>query len=127
MADITGPIRTLPGALHKVPEGATCDTHSDVPATHRVQGETDSFGSELNDMCAACFAAHQVAMTAYREEQATGCCDWCRGHAVDLRNHRDLEEGSCGPVYRVCGACRRKEREALEAELADSVDYFDDY
>jgi hypothetical protein len=51
MADVTGPISTLPGAVHRVPEGATCDEHPDRPAVLRVQGETDSFGSETIDYC----------------------------------------------------------------------------
>lgn len=125
MAEVTGPIRSLPGACHAVPNGTMCDDHPNVPATHRVQGETDSFGSELNDMCAACFTQHQASMAAYREEAATGCCDWCKQRATDLRDRRDWEEGSCGRVYRVCGACVRKENERLTEELGDSVEYFD--
>ena len=53
MADVTGRISTLPGSGHKVPDGTMCDNHPDRLATHRVQGETDSFGSEMNDMCDA--------------------------------------------------------------------------
>lgn len=31
-----------------------CDDHPDRPATHRVQGETDSFGCEYIDWCQEC-------------------------------------------------------------------------
>lgn len=31
-----------------------CDDHPDVPAVARVQGETDSFGCEMHDLCQAC-------------------------------------------------------------------------
>ena len=44
MADVTGPISTLPGSRHRVPDGQSCDTHSDRFAVYRIQGETDSTG-----------------------------------------------------------------------------------
>ena len=47
MADVTGPISSLPGSGHSVPDGAMCDEHPDRPAVARVQGETDSFGCEM--------------------------------------------------------------------------------
>ena len=88
MADVTGPISSLPGSAHRVPRGAHCDEcdneisnrlgdewrasrqdsekswwndpelkrrHDEElalhPATHRMQGDTDSFGSEMMDLC----------------------------------------------------------------------------
>ena len=55
MADISSSrVSTRSGSHHKVPEGATCDDHPDRPATHRVQGETDSFGCEYIDWCQEC-------------------------------------------------------------------------
>jgi hypothetical protein len=52
MADVTGPISTLPGSSHHdVPDGMMCDDHPDRPAVTRLQGETDSFGSEMHDLC----------------------------------------------------------------------------
>lgn len=106
MAEVTGPISTLPGAHHSVPDGATCDTHPDRTAVVRVQGETDSFGAELNDLCAECLAE----LRAYEAspEASTGRCDWCKQHATDLRDKRDWEEGTAGRVYRVCGACANR-------------------
>jgi hypothetical protein len=94
-----------------------CDDHPDRPATHRVQGETDSFGCELNDMCDECYATHKTAMAAYREEARTGECEWCKSLATDLRDRRDFEEGSCGRVYRVCGACVVRQNREAEEEL----------
>jgi len=32
-----------------------CDDHQDRPATHRIQGETDSFGCEYIDWCDECY------------------------------------------------------------------------
>jgi hypothetical protein len=112
MADVTGPISTLPGTEHKVPEGTMCDDHPDRPATHRVQGETDSFGSEMADMCDECYAK-------YREEvknaDTSGACEWCKNHADKLRLRRDYKEGLYGRVYQVCDECIKKENERVAA------------
>lgn len=117
MADVTGPIRSLPGsAHHRVPAGAMCDEHDDRVAVARVQGETDSFGSEMYDMCQECWDAFKARD---RTEERTGCCDWCHKSATDLRSHRDLDEGMSGPVYRVCGACIARETAALAEELEE--------
>jgi hypothetical protein len=125
MAEVTGPISTLHGAHHAVPEGVMCDEHTDRPATHRVQGETDSFGCELIDMCDECHVAHKVEMAAYREEARRGQCEWCKGTATDLRDRRDPDEGSYGRVYRVCGACVKRQNEEAEEEL-ERYGYYDD-
>jgi hypothetical protein len=95
---------------------ATCDDHPDRPAVKRVQGETDSFGAEYIDMCQECLDAFRNRDTT---EEQTGSCDWCGGSATDLRSRRDWEEGSSGPVYRVCGACVTKENKRMAEELDD--------
>jgi hypothetical protein len=128
MADVTGPISTLPGSRHATPEGTMCDDHPDRPAVQRIQGETDSFGSEMHDLCQECLDEHLAAEAQYRAEARKGCCDWCKREATDLRNRRDFEEGMCGPVYRVCGACVKAENERLQEELDEyRNDYDDDY
>lgn len=118
MADITGPISTIPGSRHVSPEGAMCDDHPDRPAVARVQGETDSFGSEMYDLCQEC-------LDAFRAESRTAHCDWCKGEAV-VRPTRDTDEGLSGPVYYVCTPCYDKQQAAIRAEL-DDYDYYDDY
>lgn len=118
MADVTGPISTLPGSSHSVPKGTMCDAHPERPAIARIQGETDSFGSEMHDCCEEC--VKEIRSTPRR----VGVCDWCKAKNVETRPHRDFEEGLYGPVYDVCAECRRKEIEALEAELDD---YYDEY
>ncbi|MGY3482322.1 hypothetical protein ACVW1C_000205 [Bradyrhizobium sp. USDA 4011] len=115
MADVTGPISTLPGSGHRLPDGTMCDRHSDRPAVARIQGETDSFGSEMNDLCQGCLGAHRSY--ARSPEARSGRCDWCKQSATDLRNARDIDEGSAGPVYRICGACHQKQHEAIQEEL----------
>jgi hypothetical protein len=115
MGDVTGPICTLPGASHALPAGTMCDDHPDRPAVARIQGETDSFGSELWDLCEECRDKMQEA----KRQPITGRCDWCTSDANDLRPHRDYEEGSSGRVYDVCAGCRKREAERLQAELDD--------
>lgn len=115
MADVTGPIHTLPGAAHAVPPGTMCDDHPDRPAVARIQGETDSFGAELIDCCAECNDALRASIRAPRD----GWCDWCKTMAKDIRDHRDFEEGRGGPVYQVCARCRDREAQRLDAELGD--------
>ena len=127
MADVTGPISTLPGARHSVPKGQMCDQHGDRPAIARIQGETDSMGSEMNDMCQECLDQH-IAWKNSPEaaEHRKGICEWCKNPADDLRDRRDFEEGMSGRIYRVCGACVKRENEELVAEMAEHEDTLDD-
>ena len=122
MSYVTGPCSTLPGSHSSSPSGVTCDNHSDRPAIHRVQGETDSFGCEGFDFCQECYDRHKELMDQHKKEAATGICDWCGEVATDLRKRRDFEEGSCGRLYDVCGNCVRKENEACQAELEEYGD-----
>ena len=124
MSEVTGPISTLPGAGHSLPDGAMCDQHPDRPAVARIQGETDSFGAELNDMCAECLAEHRRYM---REGDHSGRCDWCKEHAQRLWNRRDIDEGSYGPVYRICKACDDKYEAALRREMDEWRDRYGDW
>lgn len=123
MADITGPISTLPGAAHSVPTGTMCDDHPDRPAYRRIQGETDSFGSELFDMCEECFKEYNEANA---NVDTSGHCDWCKTLVPKLFNRRDYEEGSCGPVYQVCAGCWSNYLDRVHAELDDAADDYDD-
>lgn len=135
MADVTGPISTLPGASHAVPKGMECDYHPGRPAVARIQGETDSFGCEMEDICQECVDARRAyrcseAGKAEAVESRNGACDWCKEMATDLRNARDYDEGMCGPVYRVCGGCIKRQNEAIEEELSRYEpldDWGDDY
>ena len=122
MSDVTGPISTLPGASHSLASGAMCDEHPEVPAVARIQGETDSFGSEMHDLCADCLAEYRKEVAASR----CGTCDWCKRDATDLRPRRDYDEGMCGRVYDVCGACVKAENARASEEL-ESMGYYDDW
>lgn len=107
-----------------------CDDHPDRPAIARVQGETDSFGSEMHDMCQECLDKHRAHLTSDEAmERRIGICEWCNNSAEDLRNARDYDEGMCGRLYRVCGACIKRVNEEAAAELdeMESFDFSDDY
>jgi len=121
MADVTGPISTLPGSGHSVPEGQTCDFHPDRPAVARIQGETDSMGSEMNDCCQEC----SDTIKAHAKEARTGVCDWCKLQVSDLRPARDYDEGMSGRVYDVCGRCVRKQTEEATQWLREYDDEVD--
>lgn len=76
MADSsTSRVFTRAGSHHKVPIGATCDVHSDILATHRVQGETDSFGCEYIDWCSECYSKHLEYVRYNPPERALVCED----------------------------------------------------
>lgn len=115
MGDVTGPISTLPGTIFGSDPGAKCDSHPRRKAVRRVQGETDSFGSEMTDMCQECLDEFKE----HKKQARVGVCDWCREEATDLRPRRDFEEGLAGPVYEVCGACIKRQNDELREEADD--------
>ena len=78
---VTGPISTLPGATGAPYEGAVCDEHPDRPAVMRVQGETDSMGSEQLYMCQACYDAYKADRERLNGGAYLGHCGRCGGHA----------------------------------------------
>lgn len=126
MADITGPISTLSGALHAVPAGTMCDEHPDRPAVARVQGETDSFGSEMHDLCQECLDKDRDwEKSDEAAEWRKGKCEWCKNDVTDLRDARDYDEGLHGRVYRVCAACKKRQEDDARADLDSHGDAYD--
>lgn len=117
MAETTGPIGTLPGAVHILPPGTMCDVHPDRPAVARIQGETDSMGSELNDCCQECVDEIRNA------PPTKSTCDWCKTKDVVTVPKRDYEEGMNGPVYQVCRPCVERYNKRQLEELEDEGYY----
>lgn len=113
MAHVSGPTSTLPGSLHKLPPGTMCDDHPTIAAYARVQGETDSMGAEYLDLCYTCYQKVKD-----QDSIQDGTCEWCHNHSDKLRHHRDLDEGSCGPVYLVCPACIHRENESAQEDFS---------
>jgi len=108
----------MPGSSHSFPAGSMCDMHPKMPAVKRIQGETDSFGAEYFLACQDCVGLFRN----YREQQldTEQYCDWCKAMKKRVVKHRDMDEGSSGPVYNVCGDCRSKESERAAEELEES-------
>jgi hypothetical protein len=75
-------------------------------------------------VCKECLDADRAY--ARSAEARTGKCDWCKKDAIDLADTRDYEEGMAGPVYRVCGSCRKRRNDEDRAEL-DRHDDWGDY
>ena len=119
-----GPVSTMPGSSHHLPEGTRCDRHDDRPAVTRMQGETDSFGCEYVCMCQECLDEYRAHMEA--ERNAEHCCDWCKALKTNVRPYRDMDEGSAGPLYQVCGDCRAKDQQRFAEELDDEPYSYDD-
>jgi hypothetical protein len=119
MAHVSAWVSTLPGSMHKLPEGTTCDRHPERLAVVRIQGETDSFGAEFIDCCAEC----RDEIANYKD---VGRCDYCKGENLELIPHRDYDEGSYGPVYRICRACKKHSNDEYRELDSEYDDYFDD-
>lgn len=123
MAEVTGPISSMPGHRHDFPDGTMCDVHPDRPAVARIQGETDSFGCEMADCCAECLAEMRAELAAPN----IGDCAWCSATSVERVQTRDYEEGMCGPIYHVCYACKERQTAQIEQDLRAYDDhYYDD-
>lgn len=89
------------------------------PATHRLQGETDSFGAEYHYLCAEHLAAYR---TSQENADKSGHCDWCHQEKPVVSPRRDVDEGMNGPVYDVCDDCIRKQNETIDRDNS-----YDDY
>ncbi|MHA2180094.1 MAG: hypothetical protein ACXAAH_01585 [Promethearchaeota archaeon] len=107
---------SLPGNVIKLShndeicEGYNCNC--DNVATHRMQGETDSFGAEYMYYCKSCLAKCQEDIDKSEEDN----CEWCHTKA-SLQPVRDFEEGLSGPVYYVCSSCAHKQNKRMQEEL----------
>jgi hypothetical protein len=81
----------------------------------------------MHDLCQECLDQEKAwRKSPEAAEHRKGNCEWCKNPADDLRDRRDYEEGMTGRVYRVCGACVKKENDELLAELASNWDAYDD-
>lgn len=123
MAGIIGPNSYLPGQEYSNNDKFMCDEHPDKKSTHRIISETDSFGSEIVDMCDECLAKYKESK---KNDDTSGECDWCKEYADKLIKHRNFEEGTTGIIYDVCGKCLEVESISLQNELNDSNEYYDE-
>ena len=106
MAGVIGPNSYLPGQQLKVTNGMTCDKHTDRISVMRIVGETDSFGSEIIDMCDECKDNYLKHIAEQQDQEKR--CEICLRMKKDVKPHRDPEEDSCGRLYDMCPECYRK-------------------
>lgn len=94
-------------------------------AVVKLQGETDSFGAEYTYMCAAHLTEYKIDVLIAKRKPCH--CDWCKKPTTDTTPFRDtMDEGSHGPVYEVCKACRIKYNESVDRELGRNQQDEDD-
>lgn len=72
--------------------------------THKVVGETDSFGSEFLYFCDEC---NEENLKHAKENPLIDQCEWCGTPSVKLKHYRAPDEIN-GPVYEVCADCISK-------------------
>lgn len=100
-----GPVFTLPGDVRELQdkENQPCERCSAKPATHRLQGETDSFGCEYSYFCTDCLAKAKAQIAV---EPMT--CEQCQTVSTEVMALRDPEEGLTGPVIHLCPTCNNR-------------------
>jgi hypothetical protein len=108
MGRILGPNSYLPGRVLIPAKNTFCDEHHDVPAVKEIVGETDSWGSETEYQCQACFDKMQERLKQEQANPEPASCDSCGVMTTDRKPTRDFEEGTTGPVYYCCPSCRNK-------------------
>lgn len=121
MAGIIGPSNKLPG--QSIPfkrNGTQCD-ECEHEADHEIVGETDSFGSETMHLCNGCYVKFRAQENDAPEKLER--CDICNQMQTNCELFRDPAEGSTGPVYRGCLACRSKIIADFCCDTPDDTDF----
>ncbi len=102
------------------------------PATHKVSGEEDSFGTEWSYYCEPhALVVHGVATKA-DDAGTIGTCKWCKRTEVAVFRYRDSDEGHNGPVYNVCDCCIQRDIKQSHEEYEmnfvnqETIDYEDE-
>lgn len=110
--------------------GTKCYTHPERDATHRLCTESDSFGSEYENMCDECHEDYKKAKAAREEDPEQWETCKCGNREPHLIHYRDMDEGMHGPVYEHCSVCHEKWNQRIADEYAfydRDDDYDDDY
>lgn len=91
----------------------TCYTCEEKPATVKYCVESDSFGDEVDLLCAECIKERKG------DGKTPGICDRCSADVEHVTPVRDMAEGSHGPVYQLCDLCHKKFMAEQAAEFDD--------
>ena len=124
MAAGIGPNHYVTGQVLRCPYGQACDKHEERLAEVRVVGETDSFGSELVDMCQECFQDYLRDKRDAQDELVR--CQLCGSVTDTCKAWRDPEEGISGRHYMACQTCRHERERAFAEALSDAGEDDDD-
>lgn len=106
---VIGPSKHLPGNIID-PVHSRCEEHPDRPAVKSIVGETDSFGSETQEVCQECLDKYRQdrdKKLANPDPDDFFDCDGCSKRDETVKPARDPEEGMAGPVYYWCAECRK--------------------
>lgn len=119
---LTGQFVALTSAPPEEGDEHMCQLHSKKKAVKLLVGEADSMGCEYIPMCQRCINRYHKRMENQPEHEKRSC-ESC-GSKDDTQAMRDPDEGSCGPVYYWCNACRTKFWKAYhEANPPEDDDY----
>jgi len=96
-------------------EGYAPEEECGAQATHRVQGETDSFGAEYEYLCTLCFRKDQARMK-HQADTLTGICESCNKEQKlrEMSYVRPWDEPSI--VRHWCSSCCREEHKEIQKE-----------
>lgn len=100
----------LPGDII-APVSKYCSTHESVLAVKSIVGETDSWGSETDEVCQKCldeFLAKEKEQRKNPDPALFHSCETCGTTDATVKPTRDPEEGRAGPVYNWCSTCRKQ-------------------
>jgi hypothetical protein len=99
--------------------------HCGQPATERIAGEQDSFGTEWIYVCAQCAPGFYDYLCDQREAEAerrrVGNCQSCRQARTDLRGTKRFNDNSWEEQIFICPPCYLRLVE-LEQEELDFLD-----
>ena len=94
----------------EAPHGSTCEMCK-KDATKIIEGEIDSMGIELINLCDEHYEISKIA----RNKPISGKCDWCPNLSERLIFTRDYaNEGISGPVSYVCRKCKSEQHKGLQ-------------
>lgn len=98
----------------------------DLPATQQRAGEMDSFGTEWWYLCDSDAKQWDRDVREHSDSMRSGNCEWCKKKVEDRVEFRGFESDGPWDKQWVCKACRKKDRDNAEEELAflDSQDNF---
>lgn len=102
--------------ISRADKHVVCENHPESSAIYHVVQEKDGI-TDVSELCSECYSAF---LSAQQDERSyIEQCDYCKKEVEGCTNYQDHEEGSSGPVYRVCAACREQRNKEIAAFYDD--------